>query len=275
MIKLNSFGPEVEAWQNFLVGQGLFFDHVNGVFDGPTKAATIAFQKLQNLLMDGVVGTDTYNAAEKLGFIDEDIYELSDETNPSWPPRPNDLKPLDDLGRQSLFGKFAFKPAGITNNPEAIIITDTWERDNIIEIYIPQLKNVVGANKGRLSVNRKISNQFLKLFERWEQSDLSHLILSCGGTYAPRFIRGSRSRLSNHAYGSAIDLNVAWNYLGTRGALVGYQGSVRELVPIANELGFYWGGHFGFNAAGKSTGSRPDPMHFEIAKIIDVSDPYV
>jgi hypothetical protein len=41
-------------------------------------------------------------------------------------------------------------------------------------------------------------------------------------------------------------------------ALVGQKGSVREIVPIANEFGFYWGGHF----------TRKDGMHFEIAKIV-------
>jgi len=40
--------------------------------------------------------------------------------------------------------------------------------------------------------------------------------------------------------------------------LVGQKGCVRELVPIAHENGFYWGGHF----------SRLDGMHFEIAKIL-------
>jgi hypothetical protein len=47
--------------------------------------------------------------------------------------------------------------------------------------------------------------------------------------------------------------------LGKRPALVSEKGSVRELVPIANKYGFYWGGHFN---------SRPDGMHFEAAKIL-------
>lgn len=37
---------------------------------------------------------------------------------------------------------------------------------------------------------------------------------------------------------------------------MGKQGCVRELVEIATEQGFYWGGHFK---------SRPDGMHFEVA----------
>jgi hypothetical protein len=41
--------------------------------------------------------------------------------------------------------------------------------------------------------------------------------------------------------------------------LTGQKGSVRELVPIANECGFFWGGFF----------TRQDGMHFEIGKIIN------
>lgn len=48
----------------------------------------------------------------------------------------------------------------------------------------------------------------------------------------------------------------AYNPLGARPALVGQKGSVRELVPIANKWGFYWGGHYS---------GRKDGMHFEVA----------
>ena len=73
----------------------------------------------------------------------------------------------------------------------------------------------------------------------------------------PRFVRGSRTILSNHSFGTAFDINVPWNLLGSVPALVGQKGSVRELVPIANQNGFYWGGHF----------PRKDGMHFSIAKL--------
>jgi hypothetical protein len=38
---------------------------------------------------------------------------------------------------------------------------------------------------------------------------------------------------------------------------------VRELVPLANKWGFWWGGHWGYNGKG-----RYDGMHFEVAKLI-------
>jgi hypothetical protein len=39
---------------------------------------------------------------------------------------------------------------------------------------------------------------------------------------------------------------------------LGARGCLRELVEIANGLGFYWGGHFS---------GRPDGMHFELAEL--------
>ncbi len=83
-------------------------------------------------------------------------------------------------------------------------------------------------------------------------------VLAWGGSYAPRFIRGSTSVLSNHAFGSAFDINVANNPLGAEPAYPTQKGCVFDLVPLAHEHGFYWGGHFA---------SRRDGMHFEIAEI--------
>ncbi len=90
----------------------------------------------------------------------------------------------------------------------------------------------------------------------WEAAKLLDRILVYDGSFVPRFVRGSRTVLSNHAYGSAFDINERYNKLGKRAALVGERGCVRELVPIANLWGFCWGGHYN---------GRPDSMHFEVA----------
>jgi hypothetical protein len=101
--------------------------------------------------------------------------------------------------------------------------------------------------------------QLVKMFERFEKENLHTKILSFAGAFYPRFIRGSRTQLSNHSWGTAFDINVPYNGLNKVPAMIGQTGCIRELVPIANECGFYWGGHF----------SRKDGMHFEIAKIIN------
>jgi hypothetical protein len=95
------------------------------------------------------------------------------------------------------------------------------------------------------------------LWADWERAGLLHLVLTWHGSYVARFVRGSDRTLSNHAFGSAFDINFAWNKLGTVPALVGQKGTVRELVQIANDNGFYWGGHF----------KRLDGMHFEVAQV--------
>ena len=76
------------------------------------------------------------------------------------------------------------------------------------------------------------------------------------GCYVPRFIdRDPRRGLSMHAFGLAVDLNVSSNALGTRGDMH------PDVVRIFQEWGFTWGGFW----------SRPDPMHFELARIVRAS----
>ncbi len=95
------------------------------------------------------------------------------------------------------------------------------------------------------------------MFGAWESAGLMDRILTWGGSFVPRLVRGGAS-LSNHACGAAFDINVSWTQLGVQPALAGEKGSVRELVPLANEHGFFWGGHYA---------KRPDGMHFEIAAL--------
>ena len=162
--------------------------------------------------------------------------------------------------RQEFFGTFNFKPAPTPGNPEGIFITDDWQKDNITMVEVPQLKGVkYTPGNQKIPWNVKILDQLLALFVAWETAGLLPLVLTWGGSWNPRYIRGSRTSLSNHSWGTAFDINAPWNGLGMRPALVGKPGSVRELVPLANEHGFYWGGHFS---------SRPDGMHFEAAKIL-------
>ena len=101
--------------------------------------------------------------------------------------------------------------------------------------------------------------------------NLLHLVRAFDGLYSPRYKRDQSpsnsghgqkrsvevAALSNHSFGSAFDINADDNAFGTRPALCPERGCVRELVQAANELGFYWGGHF--------SGTK-DGMHFEFAK---------
>lgn len=172
----------------------------------------------------------------------------------SYPIKPDFRTPSAEV-RAALFGTFRYRPIGSGN----IRILDGWDTQNIVKIIVPQIAGIEGANdKGQIYFHRKGVEQIQGFFEEVERQGLKHLLLSWGGSFVPRFIRGSNTSLSNHAWGTAFDINAAWNGLGRTPMAEGKTGSVIPLVKIANDFGFYWGGHYS---------SRLDGMHFELAAL--------
>ena len=257
-----SKGKWVKIWQTYLRGTGAYEGIVDGDFGPKTHAATCFYQKKNSLKADGIVGNETWGHAMARGL---EIIPSPDMTRegPNW-PQPT-LSPIRLVERRKIFGSFRYQPNPQPGNPEGITILGDWTRHNITTIEIPQLKGVKYAPRSRkVAVNAKIADQLVGLFEAWERRELMDRVLTWGGLWNPRFIRGSRTTLSNHAWGTAFDINVPWNGLGVRPALYGQEGCVRELVETAEEFGFFWGGFWG---RGGFSG-RPDGMHFECAKIL-------
>lgn len=253
-------GDDVRSWQNFLIGLDPTSNVVaSGVFDDLTIAGTALFQRAVNLNPDGEVGSMTLGQAAQHGFcLASD--DRGADAGPNWPSAPVVL-PLSLSDKLKLFGQFSYQAAPSASNPEAILITDSWPQQNIVSVTVPQLSaRVIGApSNGVVPIHKLCASQLQAVFAAWEAAGLSDRVLTWAGSWAPRFIRGSRTVLSNHAWGTAFDINVPWNTLGTQGALKGQKGSVRELVSIAYDLGWYWGGWFK---------GRPDPMHFECFKLV-------
>lgn len=262
ILRRNSRGDDVARWQLFLVGQSHLQGVVDGVFGPQTEQATKAFQRARGLTADGIVGPATIGAALTLGFDLGFADPERGDAEPILPEAQTDLQPLlTTEARQALFGEFRFEPAPTPSNPEAIRILDGWEHENIDTVHLPQLegKLVFGTrSSGRMRFHRLAIPQLKALWAAWEQARLLDRVLTYEGSYSPRFVRGSSTTLSNHAFGTAFDINAKWNPLGAVPALAGREGSVRELVGIANEHGFYWGGHYK---------TRPDGMHFEVAEL--------
>ena len=258
-LRIGSVGPDVNRWQIFLRGLSQNSSIIiNGKFDLITEIETKSFQNKKGLVSDGVVGAKTISIALQDGYplMDDPTLDID---GPNWPLRPK-VGPLNHTDREKLFGKFSYVSSPVVNNPEGITITGGWSNKNITSVLLPQLKGITGFSKScNVSIHTAISKQFLDLFNAWDAAGLTHLIVTWGGSWAPRFIRGSRTVLSNHAWATAFDINIQWNQLGIQPALKGATGSGRELVDIAYEYGFYWGGWFP---------NRPDGMHFEAFKII-------
>lgn len=254
-LHIGSKGVQVKRWQYFLLGQQFYKGEVDGEYGPLTFEATKAFQQSQGLHPDGVVGNETYGAAMLIGF-EGVIDAVADKLGSNWPSKP-DFKPLTtDAERARVFGKFSYEHHPVPGDPEHIRILGDWPRENILAVKVPQLTAITGIE--RVNFHRLAVKQLQQLWSDWEAIGLLPLVLTWQGSFNPRFVRGSRRSLSNHAFGTAFDINAAWNPLGAIPALVGQEGSVRELVSIANNNGFYWGGHF----------TRKDGMHFEVAKLL-------
>lgn len=235
----------------------------DGAFGPKTVASTRGFQTLHSLPADGVVGNMTWGQAMVDG-LELIRPPAGGKEGPTWPPIPKGFKQAGLATRQKLFGAFKYKPAPTKGNPEGIKILGNWSAKHIVRVTVPQLKGVYGAPKsGRVFWHNAAAEQLTGLFQAWEDAGLIHLVKSWAGSWNPRFIRGSRSVLSNHAWATAFDINVPGNGLRRQPALVGRPFSVRELVPLANKWGFWWGGHWGYNGKG-----RYDGMHFEVARLI-------
>lgn len=249
-------GEDVERWQFFLVGQSHQLE-VDGNFGDDTLNATKAFQTENNLDADGAVGPNTLGRAMTLGFDPLDDPGGSPTSGANFPPAPAFRPLISTADRQQLFGAFEFVAAPVPSNPENIRILGNWEQENIRRVPVPQLVGVQGAPPdGGVRFHKNAVHQLVALYDAWATANLLDRILTWDGAFVPRFVRGSRTVLSNHAFGTAFDINASFNPRGTRPALVGRKGCVRELVKIANDHGFYWGGHFS---------GKPDGMHFEVA----------
>jgi len=132
-----------------------------------------------------------------------------------------------------------------------------------VTIEMPAVAALRRGARGRVRLHRLVADDFTRLWAAWEAAGLLDRLITWDGMYVPRFKRNTSAEnlralnprsLSNHSWGTAFDVNREWNRLSTVPALLGDRGSVRELVALANEHGFYWGGHFR---------SPRDGMHFE------------
>ncbi|MCG7518990.1 M15 family metallopeptidase [Ruegeria sp. Ofav3-42] len=273
---------EVQRWQYFLRKQG--FSQVGPIdasFGGNTELGTKMFQVSIGLKPNGKADKKTISAAEGYGYrvLNKDYYKERESL--SWPPKPSSLKSPSNKWRNKLFDCFEFiqRPLNMRPDKESIVIkgncsdsVNDWEDEYIINLSDDRFQFVDGY-RGYIRCHRFAASALTALLDKWEEESLLHLVLNYAGCFVPRYKRNQapsgtsghskrRSRdvdeLSNHSFGSAIDISTTWNWIGETPARCGRKGSIRELVDSANNIGFYWGGHY--------NGTK-DGMHFELTKL--------
>ncbi len=231
---------------------------VDGEF-GPTTARVVklaqAAAQERGLLIgskqpDGKVGPSTFGAFLQMGWGPPKFEPTM------YPVPPEGLTRLTQADKNRIFGRPGTPPENPTSGGP--IELDPNFRRNIVSVEVKQLRGIEGAASGKVFWHAAAAAQLISFFQEVEQAGFLDRILSCAGTWNPRFVRGSTTEFSSHAYGTAIDINAPQNWLGAVPARPGEKGCVFELVGIAARHGFYWGGWF----------SRKDGMHFEVATVL-------
>lgn len=153
-------------------------------------------------------------------------------------------------GRSFFAGAAAQRAIGTfkyTANADGTISQDPgWVARQIADINVPLL--------GRVRCHRAMLPQLSGALAEVKAAGLSSSIKpgQYGGCYVARFIaRDGTQPLSMHAWGLAIDINVADNPQGRR------PGMDPAVVAIFERWGFRWGGRW----------SNPDGQHFELAAL--------
>lgn len=167
-----------------------------------------------------------------------------------FPSRP----PFRSLTQAEKIAAFGDPTRGVklADEDRTFVPNRQWAKDNIHRVSVPRWF----SRQGAVAIHRKVAPQLLSLLTGWELAGVHEAVLSMHGTVAFRRTRGGAS-LSSHAFGIAFDINAPQNAFRAPPAGHSDEGCVYELVKIANEHGWFWGGHF----------STPDGMHFEVAVV--------
>jgi hypothetical protein len=212
--------------------------------------------------VDGIPGNQTWGVL--CAVLDPAVISprrIAQAVGMAYPVRPAQLPPPPDTARmQALFGTIVAQPAHTAGNPERVRITNGWEQAHIVTAALPQTRGLAGSTpSGRHAMHRRVQAQMQGLWQAWEQRGLLSGIHTFSGLWVPRFQRGSTSVLSNHAWGTAFDVNASSNGYWHLPAFPGENGCLFEHAKVAADFGFGWGGHYA---------RRLDGMHFEAVRVL-------
>lgn len=109
----------------------------------------------------------------------------------------------------------------------------------------------IGVIPKKIYCNKDLAPLLKKALENLISTGKIQELKTWDGCFNIRKKRGLSS-MSLHSWGLAVDLNAAWNGLGTKGNMSA------GFVKCFTDAGFEWGGNWS---------GRCDPMHFQIAEL--------
>jgi hypothetical protein len=262
-LKLGDKGQDIQVIQSILIGLNYLKENgLTGTIDSDTMNAIKKLGSRFKIVVDvnAPISKDIIELLLKMEYgLDytpgmKDIPQEAYTDKHNWPQRPSGLETLGYSKVQQIFGPIEFVP----RKGRYITITNDFVQKNIITIEIPQLAKIAHPVSTKIRCHRLVANQMKALWQTWENVGLLDRVKTYNGLFVPRYLTGSRTTLSNHAFGIAFDINSSTNGYGVTPPALGEKGCVRELVPYALDLGFFWGGFYRKNK---------DGMHFEVREI--------
>ncbi len=232
-----SRGNEVMQLQATLNSRGFWCGPADGIFGPNTYQAVVNFQRSVFLAPDGIVGPNTRAA-------------LYTDTSVSRGEKTDMVRYPKLSKANGRFGQFRYRD--LTGG--RIEVDPVWVANNIVTIKLP------GLNRN-VQVHRLAANQFIQAFNLIKNGSaivngrtvsLLSLVWTMDGTYVPRHINWNPAKgLSNHSWGTAIDINAATHlrYVNS------WERSDPNLIlweKAFGPAGFSWGNSYG------------DAMHYEL-----------
>lgn len=245
--------PDVTIVQDLLMRHGFVVGPIDGRCGRRTIAAILSFQKNFFGNPDGLISVDGFswkklsevvsaNSAPKSknsGTTGRDWTELT-----SIPSKDKLNIGLSPVSNSLLIGKFGHPREDYGQDCQPITNTDLKKK--MSSGVVGNFK-VTGMSELIISLQKVFTEISTSIPEIYP-------LIGTAGMLCCRYQRNSTVAISNHSWGSAIDLKISGS-LDARG-----DGKVQKglllIAPIFNNHGWYWGAGF----------SKEDSMHFEASK---------
>jgi len=243
------FGHEDAGDVNAALKSNATADVEGNKYDVETLKAVIAFQKEKGLKVDGCVGPNTGRAMgieiKKAGTV-RDRSSRRRQLDPAGKCRyiksvHRKTRNWVGVGNAIAPGTAKFPYTEHPTKKGRIIISPEWRRANWTRVTL--------HNGKRVRLHKAVADSFVEAFK--EASEKSGYAPSSVQTSVTRHMRWDpKMPLSNHTFGTAVDLDPSDNPAGSRsGAIREYP----EFINIMNCHGWLWGGDW----------RDVDDMHFE------------
>lgn len=250
IFKEGSRGEAVRSLQYFLTNFSPCT--ADGEFGPGTVRAVKAAQSVLGIPVDGIVGPTSIAKFIERGWV------------PSWSEQPAAvLSPYPNkpgfaaLNQAQKIAKFGMPGSAPQNAvPGGPIVLDSEFAKNLVTLdlaeWFPQaLAKDFGVR--HLKLHAKTERQWRAFFTAIVEAGHGSDVISCAGSWVPRYVRGSTLTFSSHAFATALDFNAPQNWLGAQPAKRGEKGCLVDIIEIGKRFKIYSGIWF----------SRVDGMHFE------------